>query len=355
MIANNAAGPHALLYGSTRDHVKELNVVLANGTLKNSKNLSSEMHSYVQEIQKHKTLILNSKRNVDKNSSGYYLEGLLEEPASFEKLFVGSEGTLALVTQATLNIVPVAEKISFAVFGFESMGKALMAVKTLKESNACCIELLDGIIMNVIRTEYAGLMRELGLENAKAALWVEWNDDVPTQWKPLASYLSSDIPTIRNIWNQRSKVSKWLHAQAETQNRKPLRCIEDACVPLESLVQFVMGLNDLMERHDCKGAIFGHVGNGHLHVNPSIRTDIPNLEERVIALMKDFHELVDNLGGTISGEHGDGMLRVEYAKKQWKEIWPLFEFVKRSFDPKGIFNPDRKVPIKNSPWPKIRF
>ncbi len=145
------------------------------------------------------------------------------------------------------------------------------------------------------------------------------------------------------------------HAQAESQNRKPLRCIEDACVPIDSLVTYMMELTDLLERHDCKGAILGHIGNGHLHVNPGIRTDLPNLSTRVRNLADQFYDLVNEVGGTISGEHGDGILRAGYAKKQWCEIWPLFELVKKTFDPKGIFNPDKKVPVVNTGWPTLKY
>jgi FAD/FMN-containing dehydrogenase len=355
IIATNAAGPHALMYGSTRDHVELLDLVLSNGKQTSSRQLSKDMDSYVQQISKQADLIRKTKRNVDKNSSGYYLEALLEKPASFEKLIVGSEGTLALVTQATLKLVELPKKISFAVFGFESMGKALMNVNALRESGACCIELLDQTILNVVRKKNPELLRGMGIENASASLWVEWNQEIPDRWEKMAGYSTEDSEDICRIWKQRSNFSKWLHAQAEKENRKPLRCIEDACVPMDALIQYVMALSDLMERHDCRGAIFGHVGNGHLHVNPAIRTDLPNLVERIQKLMDEFHDIVIGLGGTISGEHGDGILRVPYAKKQWKDIWPLFEFIKRSFDPKGILNPDRKVPVQYYPWPELKY
>lgn len=355
MIANNAAGPHALKYGSTRDHIDSMNLVLSNAKSTDTKQLAKEMGMYVAMIQKNAPLIRAAKRDVDKNSSGYHLEGLLETPPSFEKLIAGSEGTLAMVTQATLKLVPLPEKVSFAIFGFESMGKALMSVKELRLSGASSIELVDSVILNVVKKENPDLIRELGLENSNASLWVEWYDEMPATWKKQASFTADQPGDIRRIWNHRSQFSRWLHAQAEKQNRKPLRCIEDACLPIDELVTYVMGLQELMEAHDCKGAIFGHVGNGHLHVNPAIRTDLPNLSGRVQRLMDQFYDLVLQLGGTISGEHGDGILRVPYAKKQWREIWPLFEFVKKSFDPKGIFNPDRKVPLAETKFPALKY
>ena len=355
IISTNAAGPHALMYGSTRDHVQSLKLVLANANAATSDQLSKDMSSYATEISKHAELIQKTKRNVDKNSSGYYLEAFLSPKPALEKLIVGSEGTLAMVTEATLGLVPMPEKISFAIFGFESMGKALMSVKALRESKACCIELLDQTILNVIKKENSNFINEMGLENSKASLWVEWCGDISADWKQKSLFNSSDAQSIQRIWNQRSAVSKLLHAQAASQNRKPLRCIEDACVPIDELITYVMEVNDLLERHDCMGAIFGHVGNGHLHINPSIRTDLPKLAERVRKLTDEFYDLVIGLGGTLSGEHGDGILRVPYAKKQWKEIWPLFEFVKKSFDPKGIFNPDKKVPVGNFNWPELKY
>jgi FAD/FMN-containing dehydrogenase len=355
MIANNAAGPHALLYGSTRDHIKNMNLVLSNGSKIESQQLASQMQSYVTEISKHADLVRAAQPKVDKNSSGYHLPALLEKPASFEKLIVGSEGTLAMVTQATVDLVPLFDQVSFAVFGFDSLGKALVAVKPLRESEACCIELLDQTILNVIKKENPALLQKLGLGKSKVSLWVEWNKPIPLEWKSEVKFSEVKQDDIRIIWGERSKVSKWLHEQSAKEHRKPLRCIEDACLPLDQLVTYVMELDDLLQRHDCKGAVFGHVGNGHLHVNPGIRADLPDLDRRIQVLMDEFYDLVIALGGTISGEHGDGILRVPYAQKQWRSIWPLFEFVKRSFDPKGIFNPDRKVPLKKHDWPSVRW
>jgi FAD/FMN-containing dehydrogenase len=355
MVANNAAGPHALSYGSTRDHVKHLEVILSNGRKTDTRTLSFELESYVNQIKVYSDKILASKRNVDKNSSGYFLEGLLGATPSFEKLLVGSEGTLAMVTQATLDLVSIPEHTTLAVMGFDSMGKAVKHVKALRESKACCIELLDQTILNVIRNENPALIKELKLENASVSLWVEWNGPIPADFKNLVLFSSEKIEEIRRMWGQRSKVSRWLHSQAANQKRKPLRCIEDACVPIDSLVTYIMELNDLLDRHDCKGAIFGHIGNGHLHVNPGIKTDGTNLRDRIQVLTDEFYNLVLELGGTISGEHGDGILRVPYAKKQWKDIWSVFELVKKTFDPKGIFNPDKKVPMTPTQWPALKY
>lgn len=355
MIANNAAGPHALIYGSTRDHVNTMQIALSDGQVYETHDLPEQYASLIEEVRKNESLIKRSKRNVEKNSSGYHVESLLGSKPDFTKLLVGSEGTLGLVVEATLALTALPEKTYFGVFGFPNMQKAVGEVANLRETKASCIELLDENILQLMNKVNPSLILELKLQSAKSALWVEWNHAPSADIQKQTLFFTDGIPTIQKIWAERSLVSKNLHKEAEKQHRKPLRCIEDACVPISALMEYTNALTQVLRKHDAEGAIFGHIGSGHLHVNPNIRTDISKLQERIELLMDEFYDLVLKMGGTISGEHGDGLLRIKYAKKQWKDLWPLFETIKHRFDPHGIFNPDKKVLYQaDMHWPKLK-
>lgn len=355
MIANNAAGPHALIHGSTRNHVNTMRIAQSDGQTYETHDLPEQYASLIEEVQKNESLIERSKRNVEKNSSGYHVESLLGSKPNFTKFMVGSEGTLGLVVEATLALTPLSEKTYFGVFGFASMPEAVKEVINLRETKPSCIELLDGNILQLMNKVSPSLIQELKLQHAKSALWVEWNHAPSADIQKQTLFFTDGIPTIQKIWAERSLVSKNLHKEAEKQHRKPLRCIEDACVPIAALTGYTNALTKILRKHDAEGAIFGHIGSGHLHVNPNIRTDIPKLQERIDLLMDDFYDLVLKVGGTISGEHGDGILRIKYAKKQWKDLWPLFETIKNQFDPHSIFNPDKKVSIKTTLQPKLKY
>ena len=355
MIATNAAGPHALRYGSTRDHIDSMRVVLADGKKYSTKDFAKKYSSLVKEIQKSQKNIEAAQPKVEKNSSGYHLLGLASFAPSFEKLFTGSEGTLGLVVDATLKIVDLPKNIYFGVMSFSSVQEAIKQVPEVRDSHPSCLELLNDHILSVLKKTSSQMVLELSIKDANSALLIEWYEKPSLEVIKKLQFFSEDQTVIDQIWSERSKVSKYLHQEAETLNRKPLRCIEDACVPISTLPKYVDELLEILKRHDCEGAVFGHVGNGHLHVNPNIRTDTAKLRERIENLMDDFYELVGSVGGTISGEHGDGILRRRYAEKQWKSTWSLLETVKRTFDPKSILNPDKKVPTIYTPMPKIKY
>jgi FAD/FMN-containing dehydrogenase len=134
-----------------------------------------------------------------------------------------------------------------------------------------------------------------------------------------------------------------------------LRCIEDGVVPVGRLEEYVVRLREILRRNDCDGAIFGHAGDAHIHVNPQVDIAAPRLSERIDRLMEEVSTLVWELGGSISGEHGDGMLRTDYVSRQWEPLMGLFREVKAAFDPKGILNPGKKLSmVKGSARPRLR-
>jgi FAD/FMN-containing dehydrogenase len=342
VVANNAAGAHALAYGMTRDHVLGLSCVLADGQTFHTKDMPKHFSKLVETIKQEQALIEASAVVTSKNSSGYHLESLLTDPPRFEGLLTGSEGTLCLMTEMEVALVDVPKFVQFQIFSFGSRIEAAQAVPPLLDTKPACIELIDQVILQAMWKANPAVCKAMNLPSEGVTLWCEWHR--PTKVEIHEVYQTQNADQIQAAWAFRSQASKLLHAQATV--RKPMRCIEDACVPVSNLPTYIDEVQRLLKDHDCEGAMFGHIGNGHLHINPGIDSEKPNLQQRVQALMDDFYSLVWKNQGTISGEHGDGYLRAPYAKQQWAQRWPLFQALKDAFDPQGLLNPGKKMPTE---------
>jgi FAD/FMN-containing dehydrogenase len=334
MAGNNASGPHALRYGDTRRHLIRMRVVLADGSVASSDGLAMRFSPLAEETRRSAAAIRAAVRDVSKSSSGYHLAALLADPPDFTGLLVGSEGTLALATELTLRTIPLPERTSTAVFAFGSMDAALRAVPDLRKGSPLAIELIDRHIVEA-------LGGEAGLADAVASLWVEWEGAPPAEASEPVR-IETDPMRQAQLWSLRSKASKALKERPGS--RRPLRVIEDGIVPAPRLVEYVAELREILLRHDCDGAIFGHAGDAHVHVNPGIDVGKPRLAERIEALMDEANALVLRLGGLPSGEHGDGLLRGRYFGDWAGPLIPLYGRVRDAFDPRRILNPGAKSP-----------
>ncbi|MFH1018885.1 MAG: FAD-binding oxidoreductase [Pseudomonadota bacterium] len=341
MVGNNASGPHAFKHGDTRCHVARLRAVLADGTALESDEMPERFQTLTEEIRKSGSEIRAAQPETAKNSSGYALASLLSKRPDYTGLVVGSEGTLALVSEITLRTIPVPAVTSTVVFAFESMEDALAAVPALRSSRPAAIELVDQYILHALAGLDAGISDRLALGTAEASLWVEWEGQAPD------ITLSSHAVTLKgsqeqeHLWHLRSRASKAL--QEAGGSRRPLRCIEDGVVPAPHLGAYVAELREILLRHDCDGAVFGHAGDAHIHVNPMVNLRAAHLPRRLESLMEDAYSLLLRLGGSIAGEHGDGLLRGKFAGRQWSGLGHLFKAVRAAFDPHGLLNPDKKT------------
>ncbi len=335
MVANNASGPHSFRYGDTRRATHSLKLVLANGRKANSNSLADVVS--IPAVGNWKP-----KENLRKNSSGYDLSGIRDGKRDLTSLIVGSEGTLAMVTEIELDTISLPRRPTTAIFSFETMSDAMKELDVIRASRPVAIELIDEHLL--------AAMEDFGdRANNKASLWVEWEGEARALSQK-ASHVILDPGQQQRLWQLRSKASKRL--QEKEESRKPLRCIEDGVVPIHRLFEYIEELHELLLSYDSDGAIFGHAGDGHIHVNPMIDVTRPNLWEFVERLMEDWYHLIEKLGGSISGEHGDGLLRRALAQRQWKESLPIMRAVKKAFDPKGIFNQDKK--FGDGPKPLLR-
>ncbi|MEZ4703881.1 MAG: FAD-binding oxidoreductase [Bdellovibrionota bacterium] len=348
MVSTNASGPHKAHYGDTRKNILDLywHSMQGHGWLLDAKNVLKDLQ---KQLQPFRQFIQSSKPNVKKNSSGYFLENIFSSSANLVEVAVGSEGTLGFCSAIRCLLHPIPPQRTFAIYSFSQLSLALEFVSELLQTDPSAVELVDPWITLALTSDDPALMRELGLEQSQASLWVEWECNPSFQPSMKPSFVTSDKLLMKRIWGLRSRASTIIHAQAK--DRQPLRCIEDACVPVDRMVGYVDRVQKLLKKHDCEGPIFGHVGDGHLHINPQIDVGKENLRARVQSLMEEFYLMVLECGGTISGEHGDGILRSAYTQKQWSHQWLAFEVVKQFFDPKCLFNPGKIIPVEKSFFP----
>jgi FAD/FMN-containing dehydrogenase/Fe-S oxidoreductase len=332
MISNNSSGSRSLKYKSTSEYVLNLEVLLPNGDIINTKN---------------NTDILIIKNNIyesilcDKNVSGYNII-LDKNKINLNKLFCGSEGTLGIILEATLALKQIPKKKIAVVIGFKDLKNALESIQEIRKSNPSCIELLDTEILNIVKSE---LKTDLDLKNTKAILLMEFEDE---NYKTISknfdlSFFKSEEDQDRQneLWKIRREASQILNRVKG--NFRVVRCIEDVCVPINRLVEFYNEENKIFARYNTHSAFFGHVGQGNFHLDPQIDITRPDFKESISGLMNDTYDLVISLGGSISGEHGDGILRSAFVKKQYPKSYELFKKIKKYFDPDNILNPGKII------------
>ena len=316
-LAMNAAGPRCIKYGATRDHVLGLRAVTGDG----------------RDIR--------SGGRTSKYATAYDLTRLL----------VGSEGTLALITEATLRLVPAPETVATLRLCYAGNASACAAVQRVMRQPVVpsALEFMDRRSIEVIR-EYGGAE---GLPaGTQAVLMVEADGDhtdVPRQIAALQSALAGeglieiqsgfDPADIARLWTARKSLS---HAVKKI---APLKINEDVVVLVSRLAELVNAIDALGHRHRLPIVSFGHAGNGNLHVNLMVHPDDADEMARSTVCHDALIEAVLGLGGSLSGEHGIGSRKRRYVAR---ELDPttlgLMRDLKRLFDPQGLLNPGKKLP-----------
>ncbi|MCB0327431.1 MAG: FAD-binding oxidoreductase [Bdellovibrionales bacterium] len=340
MVSTNASGPHHLFYGNTRDNILDLEWIGHDQKMV-SLNQEKKTLAGLQALMDRNLATTSSIPDVAKNSSGYYIQNIFSQDAKLSDVICGSEGTLGLISSIQCRLSPLPKHRSFAAFSFSSVEEAIEKVEELKSTKASAIELIDLWILEALKSKDERMIEEMGLAHAKASLWVEWEEELSSLHLPSKVFSTGNADMISSIWNFRSQSSKIIHALAK--ERHPLRCIEDACLPLAKLPEYIKEVEELLRTFDCEGPMFGHVGDGHLHINPQIDVGQNQLSQHVQKLMEEFYRIVLSYGGSISGEHGDGMLRAPYVRKQWASQLDQFAVVKNFFDPFCQFNPGKII------------
>lgn len=361
MVATNAAGPRSRRYGSVRRWIEAVEAVFVDGSVRTVRRGSGkgEGGSVTTLSDAERDAVRRSFPKTRKNSSGYALDAFLASGDELD-LLIGSEGTLAIVTGVEVRLDPTPPDASGLLVGLPSLDDLLGVVTFLDALNPSAVELLDRTFLDLIRAA-ARLKLPDGLE---AVLVVEFERDIADQAHDVVreaarglgarvAHLETAIDRrqLERLFAVRQMASPALAQLPET--RHSLQLVEDGCVPLESLGRYVAGVRSAAERAAVPVAIFGHAGDGHVHVNALPDLTRPDWRERLARLFREVTELLVSLGGTPSGEHGDGRLRSGLLARVYGDaVVALFAQVKRHYDPAGVLNPGVIIPAPD--WDPLR-
>ena len=372
MIGNNSAGARSILYGRTVENVVAMRVVTAEGASLHlfqgscdsdpaqneiARRLAERVLPLADEIHKR---IPNIMRHVD----GYNVDILLQQlqastPGTFDRvnlaqLLCGSEGTLAIMMQATLRIVPKPARTGLAILGFTSIEDALTPLMAMIHTKPSAVELIDEVVLDAARANteyrhYVDLMPKPASGKLGAVMYVEYQGDNESQLNASFDRLEAVAPgatmqrylspgSIATAWKLRKAGEPLLHNIPG--DRKPMTFVEDTAVDPEKLLRFVKDFKAIVTRHQTTAAYYAHASVGCLHIRPLVKISDEAGRAQVIAIAVEVADLVARYGGALSGEHGDGRLRTPLmVRVLGKELCELFRQVKNIFDPLGLMNP----------------
>ena len=363
MASTNAAGSHSMHFGPMRRWIRAIDCVFADGSRANVRRGEpapaavapiARFLEIAPELAEMEARAPSVHPGVIKDSSGY---GLAAYAASGElvDLLAGAEGTLMLIVGLELDLAPAARATSSVLGAFASLEDAVVAAGRARAAGAVACELLDRTFLDVAAS--GGAARAVPAETESALLAEVEGDDASAAADAARSietiFRESGATTVRIALDEHTETELWelRHAASPILARldrtlRSMQFIEDSAVPPENLPAYVRGVRQILAANDTRGVIFGHAGDAHVHVNPLVDTSRADWRERVARILDATVALTASLGGTLTGEHGDGRLRTPLAPAVWSEdARARFARVKAAFDPLGILNPGVKIPV----------
>lgn len=374
-LANNASGARSFKYGSTLDFVKSLRVVLANGDVIETKRLNKRelsrklgLSSFEGEIYRtidsliedNQEIVKKFNLNTTKNSAAYNINLVKRKDGSFDltPLFVGSQGTLGLITEATLQTMQRRAStimLMAKVPNIEALQKIILEIRKLPEMPSL-VEVVDKNLLELAHQYDEGLITEtLKAPFPDFVLLIEFDNVSEHVQKRLlkrtinilhdnkADYVfEHENHKKEELWKLRQSTTAILmHGEAQS---RPLPIIEDGIVPPENLAKFITGVYQIFHNSNLPISIYGHAGDGHLHVQPILDVGQIGDRQKIFRLMDEYYKLVLSLDGSITGSHGEGRLRAAYLPLQYgTDAYAMIVKIKETFDPHGILNPGVKV------------
>jgi FAD/FMN-containing dehydrogenase/Fe-S oxidoreductase len=377
MIATDASGSRAARHGYTRDHVRSLRVIWDDGTAdelvagrtddRDSRPRTIGIRTGLKEIlDQNVEEIAAGRPRTAFDRCGFRLHDLGGDGGvELIRLLTGSEGTLAVTTEATLRTIPVPGGRATVMFGFQTVEAALAAGLAARVMGPAACEVLDRRLVSLARTRVPDAATDLPVD-AEAILLVEFEAETPTTARELALELipcvdgaGTVVPAFTEseaaeLWAMRAAALPSLYAMGK--GPRPLAVVEDIGVPADELPEFVGRANALLKRFETAASLLIHVATGQVHLRPILDPEVPAEAAKLWPLADELYSLALSLGGTISAQHGTGMARTPWVERQYGPLVSVFREVKRLFDPRGILNPGKIVgPDPSRPaWP-LRF
>jgi FAD/FMN-containing dehydrogenase/Fe-S oxidoreductase len=371
MIANNSSGPHTLRYGSVKDNVNSLRLcstssswiearsyALDDPALERLLTIAPTLRDVLLLTRAHADLIAAKRPTVSKNSCGYNLFGIADGLArgyfDLPKLFVGSEGTLGIMSEATLTLVDKPKATLTALIHFrrlEEVGDAVPQILALQPS---AVEVMDANTLNLIGRATHGIPADaaatLLLELDAASVEIDLRERADALGAICRSYKLASDPTFAFDAERREQLWKARKALYPTLYRfdprkKPINFVDDVVVPAGRISELIRYLEEFFGGQQVPVAIFGHIGNGNAHIVPLLDVNDADDFHKMVQAYHEIHAAVLNrFDGSICGEHGDGRVRAEFVKTMFgEELYHLFVQVKKAFDPGNILNPGIKL------------
>ncbi len=356
MIANNSSGAHVPVYGTTAAHVRSLEIVLADGRIEN---IGANYDTLSGERQKIAELVRQSESEIAaqmppgllKRWPGYGIERFLRAPQNLAEILAGSEGTLAAIFSAELNISPLPREKGLGLIFFASVDEAMQATVELLDLKPAAIEHIDRPLLDQTKGQLlfqaARDLLELDSKPCEAILIVEFYEEVSDRLEVLQrrrlglrSKIVIDSNEMDLVWSMRKAGLSLITGCIGP--AKPVAFIEDAAVRPAQLPAYVRGLKSIMKPLGLDASFYGHAAAGLLHVRPVL--DLHNKDDlkKLRQVADQTSALVRQFKGSISAEHGVGIARTEYMGEQLgAELFGLMREIKKTFDPKNAFNPGK--------------
>ncbi|MEF8840604.1 MAG: FAD-linked oxidase C-terminal domain-containing protein [Haloarculaceae archaeon] len=380
-IGNNSTGAHSVRYGITDAYTEEVTAVLSDGSLLHAREVVLDSPEYEEIVGKddreaevyrtvrslvdeHTEEIEARYPDLKRRVSGYNLDRVVyenedgERAINLSKLFVGSEGTLGVLVEATVSLVTVPEETALALYCFSDLVSAMRAVPEALEFDVSAVELMDDEVFRLASesTEFAQYAEPIP-EGTAAALMLEWDSELRADFEAAIKatndhfvaegeafdVLEAYTPEAQgDLWKLRKAAIPLLMSLEG--DPKPYPFIEDATVPPEELAEYVQGFEEVLEAHDTSAAYFAHAGSGTLHIRPILNLKQDEGIQKMHSITDDVTDLVLEHHGAFSGEHGDGMARTEFNPKMYGVgLWQAFKQVKTAFDPDWLMHPGNVV------------
>lgn len=393
MIMNNCGGEKTLRYGQMRDFVNSVNMVLADGNeytfgpinreeleaKKSQDNFEGEVYRKMHALlEDNYNLIKEAKPHTSKNSAGYALWKIWDretETFDLSQLFVGSQGTLGMMTEANIRLIKKKPHTRLVSVFFDSWDTVPDVVNKLLPLDPDSLEAFDDQTLKLglrfmpeiarkvgsnffsfasrflpeawIGVKMGGLPRLILLIELSEATKEELDKKTEKVERALADF---DVYS-RTLYEESEQEKYWVMRRQSfnllrehVAGKQTAPFIDDFCIEPELVPEFLPQAIDILERNDIAVNIAGHAGNGNFHIIPLMDLSTEEEKDKITEVADEFYDLVLEYDGTITAEHNDGIIRTPFLKKMYgQEVYDLFAEVKEIFDPQNIFNPGKKV------------
>ncbi len=359
MVANNSAGVRTMKYGSTIDFVKTLRVVVPGESpaqvrsvpLEEALKGDARTRKIASLIVENEKEILRDQPAVTKNSSGYRLEKVVHGRAfDLPRLLVGSEGTLCVFTEATM-LTRAPPKWRLLLIVESTLEELNSVVRAFRVHSPSGLELVDKSVFKIMNRWET--ISKYSRTDSPYLVFCEFDGDsgdYATKAEELAASKAASFDPavltspseIAQAWEARSEVLS-IAQEIRKESKTLVPGVEDLTVPPDRLADLVKLLMDAFGRRGLDYISYGHAGDANLHARPLLDISNPKGRATLGELMEECFEAVWKMGGTMTGEHGDGMLRARFVERQYPKTYWIMKEIKALFDPTGVLNPGVKI------------